>query len=89
MILLSKKPTFHKTLQGKEGKKYCRSTFDPRALDDKKPLILTETDLDNLAETTNGNCVLVLLMRHHNVQPQPDLELLSHEETVEIEQKIT
>ena len=28
-------------------------------------------------------------MRHHNVQPQPDLELLSHEETVESEQKIT
>ena len=28
-------------------------------------------------------------MRYHNFQPQPDLELFSHEEAVESEQKIT
>ena len=27
-------------------------------------------------------------MRHHNVQPQPDLKLLSHEETAEREKEI-
>ena len=84
--IVIKKPTSHKTLQGKEGKNYCRSTFDPRSLDDKKPLIFTENDVDNLVEATNGNRGLVLLMRHHNVQLQPDLELLCHEED---EQNIT
>ena len=87
--IVIKKPTSHKTLPGKEGKKYFWSTFDPQALDGKKPLILTETDLDNLKEVTNGNCGLVLPVRYHNFQPQPDLELFSHEEAVESEQKIT
>ena len=38
-------------------------------------------DFDTLANATSGDCSLVLLMRHYNVQPQPELELLSHEET--------
>ena len=67
----------------RDKKDTCRSTFDPRALNDKKPFILTETELDTLVEATNGICGLVLLIRQHNVQPQPDLELLSHEETAE------
>ena len=78
----------HKTLQGKVWKKYCW-TFDPWALDDRKPHILAETDLDALAEGNIGNYGLVLVIRHHNVQPQPDLQLPSHEEAVESEQKIT
>ena len=36
-----------------------------------------------LAEATNNNCGIVLLMIHHNVQTKQDLELLSHEKTVE------
>ena len=40
-------------------------------------------------EAINGNCGFVVLTRHQNVQPQQDLGLLSHEETVESEQKIT
>ena len=39
-------------------------------------------------EAINGNCGLVVLTRHQNVQLQQDLGLLSHEETVESEQKI-
>ena len=53
--IVIKKPTSHETLQGKERKKYCQLIFDPQAPNDKKPLILTETDLHNLAEATNGN----------------------------------
>ena len=40
-----------------------------------------KTDFDTFANATSGDCSLVLLMRHYNVQPQPELELLSHEET--------
>ena len=33
--IVIKKPTFQKILQEKVGKKYCRSTFEPPALDKK------------------------------------------------------
>ena len=54
-----------------------------------KPQIITETDVDMLAEAANNNCGLLFLMRHHNEQTKHGLELLSHEQTVERETEIT
>ena len=52
-------------------------------------MTVTERDLDILAESTNGNCGLVLLMRKHNQKPAPDLDMISHEETIETEVDFT
>ena len=41
---------------------------------------ITQNDLDILAETTNGNCEIVLLMREHNKNAEPDLTNVVHEE---------
>ena len=44
---------------------------------------ITQNDLDILAEATNGNCGIVLLMREHNKNAEPDLTNVAHEETVD------
>ena len=77
-----KKPKSERVLQDKH---FCWSLFDPRALHHQKPMAITERDLDILAELTNNNCGLVLLIRKHNQKPEPDLDMISHEETIETE----
>ena len=80
-----KKPKSERVLQDTKENHYCRSLFDPRAPHHQKPMTVTERDLDILVESTNGNCGLVLLMRKHNQKPAPDLDMISHEETIETE----
>ena len=50
----------------------CRSKFDPRAKVDRKTNPITD-DLDILADATDGNCGIVLLIRKHNVKPNSDI----------------
>ena len=52
-------------------------------------MTVTERDFDILAESTNGYCGLVLLMRKHNQKPAPDLNMVSYEETIETEVDFT
>ena len=80
-----KKPKSEKALQDTKEKHYCRLLFDPRALHHQKQMTATERDLDLLAESTNGYCELVLLISKHNQKPAPDLQMVSHEETIETE----
>ena len=44
---------------------------------------ITQTDLDILAEATNGNCRIVLLVKEHNKNAEPDLTNVVHEEVVD------
>ena len=50
----------------------------------KKPPILVETDLKMLARITSDNCGLVLLLKHHNVPSQQDLDMNKLESEKEI-----
>ena len=54
-----------------------------RAVHHKNLPKITQNDLDILAEATNGNCGIVLLMREHNKSAEPDLTNVAHEETVD------
>ena len=66
-----------KFLQAKNNKTVCRSKFDPRAKVDRKTNPITDNDLDILADATDGKCGIVLLMRKHNVRPNPDINDVS------------
>ena len=60
-----------------------KAEFDPRAVHNKNTAKITQNDLDILAEATNGNCGIVLLMREHNKNAEPDLTNVAHEEIVD------
>ena len=60
-----------------------KAKFDPRAVHHKNTAKITQNDLDVLAEATNGNCGIVLLMREHNKNTEPDLTNVVHEEIVD------
>ena len=60
-----------------------KAKFDPLALHHKNTAKITQNDLDILAEATNGNCGIVLLMREHNKNAEPDLTNVAHEEIVD------
>ena len=60
-----------------------KAKFDPLALHHKNTAKITQNDLDILAEATNGNCGIVLLMREHNKNAEPDLINVAHEEIVD------
>ena len=57
-----------------------KAKFDPRAVRDKNTAKIIQNDLDMLAEATNGNCGIVLLMREHNKNA---LTNVVHEEIVD------
>ena len=44
---------------------------------------ITQNDLDTLAKATNENCGIVLLMRKHNKNAEPDLTNVVHEKIVD------
>ena len=46
----------------------------------RKTAKITHTDLGILAEATNGNCGIALLMKKHNKNAEPDLTNVVHEE---------
>ena len=73
----TKKPRHEKILQRKNIKTICRSKFDPRAKVDRKTNPITDNDLDISADATDGKCGIVLLMRKHNVRPNPDINDVS------------
>ena len=50
-----------------------RSQFDPRALNHRKEPVLSEIDIDTLADLTDGNCSLVMLMRDENSLSDPEV----------------
>lgn len=52
-------------------------------LERKEPKSLIQKDLDTLKEATNAKYCIVSLMRHHNVFIEPNVSVISHEETVE------
>ena len=60
-----------------------KSKFDPRVVHHKNTAKITQNNLDILAEATNGNCGIVLLMREHNKNTEPDLTNVVHEEIVD------
>ena len=49
----------------------------------KNTVKITQNNLDILAEATNGNCRIVLLMREHNKNAEPDLTNVVYEEIVD------
>ena len=73
----TKKLRHENILQEKNIKTICRSKFDPRAKVDTKTNPITDNDLDILADATDGKCGIVLLMRKHNVRPNPDINDVS------------
>ena len=73
----TKKPRLEKILQEKNNKTLCRSKFDLRANADRKIHIITDNDLDMLADATGGKCGIVLLMRKHNVRRNSDINDVS------------
>ena len=72
-----KKPKIEIILQEDCHKTCSRSKFDPRAKSDRKMNEITENDLDTLADATEGKCSIVLLMRKHDVKPNPDIDDIS------------
>ena len=58
------------------GKRGSRSKLDPRPLKDRKLNPLTESDIDMLADITNGNSGLVRLKRKQHLDSVPDIEHL-------------
>ena len=73
----TKKLSHDKILQKKKNKTVYRSKFDPRAKVDRITNTVTDNDLDILADTTDGKCGIVLLMRKNNVTPNPDVNEVS------------
>ena len=61
-----------------------KAKFDPRAVHHKNTAKITLNDLDILAEATNVNCGIVLLMREHNKNAESDLTNIAHEEIVDV-----
>ena len=61
-----------------------KAKFDPRAVHHKNTAKITLNDLDILAEATNVNCGIVLLMREHNKNEEPDLTNVAHEVIVDV-----
>ena len=57
--------------------------IDPGAVHHKKTAKITQTDLDILVEATNGTCGIVLLMKEHNKNAEPDLTNVVDEEVVD------
>ena len=67
-----------------DAARFCKKAkFDPRAVHHKNTAKLTQNDLEILAEATNGNFGIVLLMREHNKNAEPDLTNVAHEEIVD------
>ena len=60
-----------------------KAKFDPWAVHRKNTAKIIPNDLDILAESTNGNCSIALLMREHNKNANPDLTNVAHEEMVD------
>ena len=71
-------------LRNKTDFKCKRSDFDPRAVAHRQKITINQADCDILAEATNGNCGLVLLLSQRNVltEPHPDIP---YSNTVEVE----
>ena len=57
--------------------------LDPRVVHHKNTAKITQNDLDTLAKATNENCGIVLLMRKHNKNAEPDLTNVVHEKIVD------
>ena len=78
------KPKVHRILKENDTARFHKKAkFDPLALHHKSTAKITQNDLDILAEATNGNCGIVLLMREHNKNAEPDLTNVAHEEIVD------
>ena len=78
------KPKVHQILKENDTARFHKKAkFDPLALHHKNTAKITQNDLDILAEATNGNCGIVLLMREHNKNAEPDLTNVAHEEIVD------
>ena len=66
--IVIKKPKPDRVLYaGRSAEKLQRSLFDPRAMYDRNKLLISKVDCDILADATNGNCGIVLLLRSRNV----------------------
>ena len=70
-IILEKPKTINLLLRDKKID-LDRSKIDPRA-ENQRDVSLTQRDIDELAEITNYNCGLVLLLQKRNVKSEPDI----------------
>ena len=67
-----------------DAARFCKKAkFDPRAVHHKNTAKITQNDLEILAEATNGNFGIVLLMRERNKNAELDLTNVAHEEIVD------
>ena len=79
-----RKPKVHRILkENGTARFHKKAKFDPRAMHHKNTAKITQNDLDVLAEATNGDCGIVLRMREHNKNAEPDLTNIVHEEIVD------
>ena len=60
-----------------------KNKFDRRVVHHKNTTIITQKDLDILAEATIGDCGIVLPMREHNKNAELDLTNVVYEEIID------
>ena len=65
------------------GRFHKKVKFDPWAVHHKNTAKITQNDVDILAKATNENCWIMLLMREHAKNAEPDLINSVHQEIVD------
>ena len=78
--IVIKKPKVEK-VYGDSKSQHGRANFDPRAIRHRTKSSLTQNDIDTLAELTNGNCGLVMLMREEADHSSSDVASFIEVET--------
>ena len=79
-----RKPKVHRILkENNTARFHKKAKFDPRAVHHKNTAKIAQNNLDILAEATNGNSGIVLLMREQYKNAEPDLTNVAHEEIVD------
>ena len=79
-----RKPKVHRILKENDTVRFNKKAkFDPRSVHHKNTIKITQNELEILAEATNGNRGIVLLMREHKKNAEPDLTNVAHEAIVD------
>ena len=90
--IIVKKTKAERVLSGSETFLLKRYEFYPRPLQDRSATVLLENDVDKLADVTNGNCGIVMLMRRKrkgNDECRDIAQIVEIESSKHIEQPLT